>query len=71
MGLPLGFDRLELVRAGEGEVKSAALARVAGQGVFDVDVADAGGQVVLSLQGYRTAALPGNVKGGVFKVLKV
>jgi NAD(P)-dependent dehydrogenase (short-subunit alcohol dehydrogenase family) len=71
MGLPRGFDRLELVRAGEGEVESAAVARASGQGVFDVDVADAGGQVVLSLKGYRTSALPGNVSAGVFKVLKV
>jgi NAD(P)-dependent dehydrogenase (short-subunit alcohol dehydrogenase family) len=71
MGLPHGFDRLELIRAGDGEVESAAVVRAAGQGVFDVDVADAGGQVVLSLKGYRTSALPGTVKGGIFKVLKV
>ncbi|MEJ2202874.1 MAG: polyketide synthase dehydratase domain-containing protein [Gemmatimonadota bacterium] len=71
MGLPQAFERLELLKAGEGEVESAALARPAGEGVFDVDVTDATGHVVLSLKGYRTSALPGTVRGGVFRVLRV
>jgi NAD(P)-dependent dehydrogenase (short-subunit alcohol dehydrogenase family) len=70
MGLPHGFDKLELLRPGNGEVASAALARSAGEGVFDVDVADGEGRVVLSIKGYRTSTLPGKVSGEAFGVLK-
>jgi acyl transferase domain-containing protein len=70
MGLPFGFDRLEVPGAGGGEVESIALARAAGEGVFDVQVADDQGRLVLSLAGYRTAALPGAVGGDAFAALK-
>ena len=70
MGLPHGFDKLELLRPGNGEVESAALVQSAGEGVFDVDVADVDGRVVLSLKGYRTSTLPGKVSGEAFGILK-
>jgi acyl transferase domain-containing protein len=70
MGLPFGFERLDLPGAGAGEVESIALARSTGEGVFDVQVADEQGRLVLSLSGYRTAALPGAVGGDAFAALK-
>ena len=70
MGLPFGFDRLDVPGAGGGEVESIALARSTGDGVFDVQVADAQGRLVLALEGYRTAALPGAVRGDAFAPLK-
>ena len=70
MGLPFGFRRLELAGAADGEVESIALARPAGDGIFDVEVADARGRLVLALEGYRTAALPGVVAGDAFAPLK-
>ena len=42
-----------------GEAEGAAVARAMEEGSFDVEVADSAGQVVMALQGYRTAALPG------------
>ena len=62
--------RLELSGAVNGEVEGAALVEAAEEGTFDVDVADAAGQVVLALRGYRTAALPGTVSGAAFEVLR-
>jgi hypothetical protein len=70
MGLPFGFDWLEVPGAAGGEVESIALARSAGEGVFDVQVADTQGRLVLSLAGYRTSALPGGVGGDAFAALK-
>ncbi len=70
MGLPFGFARLELPGAGGGEVESVALARAVGDGVFDVQVADTQGRLVLALEGYRTSALPGVVEDGAFAALK-
>jgi NADP-dependent 3-hydroxy acid dehydrogenase YdfG len=70
MGLPFGFVKLEMPGAGGGEVESVALARALGEGSFDVQVADAQGRLVLSLAGYRTAALPGAVGSDAFAPLK-
>ena len=69
MGLPFGFDRLELPEPG-GEVESVARAKRSGDGLFDVDVTDGEGRVLVSLVGYRTAPLPGTVAGDAFRVLK-
>ena len=70
MGLPFGFDRLELLRAGDGEVECAAVVHPRDGGAFDVEVADVDGKVLLALEGYRTAALPGPVHGADFAVLR-
>ncbi|GMV05081.1 MAG: hypothetical protein AMXMBFR53_13610 [Gemmatimonadota bacterium] len=70
MGLPQGFQRLELLAAAQGEVESTAAARARPEGAFDVEVADASGRVILSLSGYRTSALPGTVAGEAFGALK-
>jgi Polyketide synthase dehydratase N-terminal domain len=70
MGLPFGFDRLELLRAGDGEVECAAVVHPRDGGAFDVEVADVDGKVLLALEGYRTAALPGPVRGADFAVLR-
>ncbi len=70
MGLPFGFRRLELLRPGNGEVVSAALAASTAEGAFDVDVVDARGRVLTSLTGYRTSALPGGVSPEAFQSLK-
>jgi len=70
MGLPFGFEKLDLPGTGGGEVESVALARALGEGSFDVQVADSHGRLVLSLAGYRTAALPGAVAADAFAPLK-
>jgi hypothetical protein len=70
MGLPFGIRRLAVPGAAGGEVECVALARGQAEGIFDVEVVDAGGRVILSLQGYRTAALPGAVGGNAFAGLK-
>jgi hypothetical protein len=70
MGLPFGFRRLELAGAVNGEVESTAVVEATDDGAFDVDVANADGQVVLSLRGYRTSALPGEVSGEAFGALR-
>jgi hypothetical protein len=62
--------KLEVPGAGGGEVEGVALARALGEGSFDVQVADAQGRLVLSLAGYRTAALPGAVGSDAFAPLK-
>ena len=70
MGLPQGFRALRLFADPVGEAEGAAVARAMEEGSFDVEVADAAGQVVLALQGYRTAALPGTVGGDAFVSLR-
>jgi acyl transferase domain-containing protein/acyl carrier protein/NAD(P)-dependent dehydrogenase (short-subunit alcohol dehydrogenase family) len=70
MGLPLGFRRLELAGEVNGEVESTAVVEATDDGSFDVDVANTDGQVVLSLRGYRTSALPGEVSGEAFGALR-
>ena len=63
MGLPFGFQRLEILQPA-GETAGSAVASTAGDDTFDVDVADTEGRVVLSVRGYRTSALPGRVSLG-------
>ena len=70
MGLPFGFRRLELAGELNGEVESTAMVEATTDGAFDVDVANAEGEVVLSLRGYRTSALPGEVSGEAFRALR-
>ncbi|MGD8321469.1 MAG: SDR family NAD(P)-dependent oxidoreductase, partial [Gemmatimonadota bacterium] len=70
MGLPYGFRRLELLRPANGEVESAAVVRTDQDGVYDVDVSDTDGRLVLSLKGYRTSALPGPVSSDAFLLLR-
>jgi hypothetical protein len=70
MGLPFGFERLELLRPANGEVESAAVVRPRPEGGFDVEVADVEGRVVLALEGYRTSALPGTVRAADFAALR-
>jgi malonyl CoA-acyl carrier protein transacylase len=70
MALPAGFRRLALPGAARGEGASVALARSDGAGVFDVQVADAEGRLVLALSGYRTSALPGTVTDEAFAPLR-
>ncbi len=70
MGLPFGFRRLELAGEGNGEVESTAVVEATDDGTFDVDVANADGQVILSLRGYRTSALPGAVSREAFGALR-
>jgi len=70
MGLPFGFERLELLRPANGEVESAAVVRQRAEGAFDVEVADVEGRVVLSLEGYRTSVLPGTVRAADFAALR-
>ncbi len=70
MGLPFGFERLELLRPANGEVESAAVVRPRAEGGFDVEVADVEGRVVLTLEGYRTSALPGTVRAADFAALR-
>jgi NAD(P)-dependent dehydrogenase (short-subunit alcohol dehydrogenase family)/acyl carrier protein len=71
MGLPHAFDRMEILRPMNGvEAQTTALVSTTGEGVFDIQVADADGEVVLLLQGYRTSALPTTVDAGAFHALK-
>jgi hypothetical protein len=70
MGLPHAFRRLDLMGPGGDEAGAAALATPLADGTFDVDVTDARGHLVMSLKGYRTAALPQPVEAEAFGVLK-
>ncbi|MCG6957561.1 MAG: SDR family NAD(P)-dependent oxidoreductase [Gemmatimonadetes bacterium] len=66
MGLPFGFQSLEILQPA-GEMASSAVASTAADEGFDIDVADAEGRVLLSVRGYRTSALPGRVSLEVFQ----
>jgi acyl transferase domain-containing protein/acyl carrier protein len=69
MGLPFGFERLELPDP-PGEIESLARARRSGDDRFDVEVTDTEGRVLLSLSGYSTSPLPGTVAGAALRRLK-
>jgi hypothetical protein len=69
--LPSRIDRLDFLRTTNGEpAGSTALVRDAGEGAFDVDVTDGSGQILFSLQGYRTNPLPVPIGADPFKSLK-
>jgi acyl transferase domain-containing protein/acyl carrier protein/NAD(P)-dependent dehydrogenase (short-subunit alcohol dehydrogenase family) len=70
MGLPHAFDRLEILRPPNGEDGATALVRPVGQGVFDAEVTDAHGAVLMVLEGYRTSALPTPVDASAFAALR-
>lgn len=70
MGLPHAFRRLEILRAPRGEGGATALVNATGDGVFDVQVTDPEGGVLMVLEGYRTSALPAPVDAGAFAALK-
>ena len=59
MGLPYGFERLELLRPSDGEVESAAVVRSRDGGLFDVEVADVEGRVLLSAGGLSDVGAAG------------
>ena len=71
MGLPSALDRLELFQPGGGvEAGASALVTTRAEGVFDVDVVDAQSNMIMSIRGYRTSALPQPVKVDGFEALK-
>jgi hypothetical protein len=69
MGLPRSFDRLEILQAPPDE-GALALVTDRGEGVFDVQVTDLHGNVLLVIEGYRTSPLPTPLEAGAFAALQ-
>jgi hypothetical protein len=62
LALPGGIGRVELLAdPATATAPFTAVATPSGSGAFDCTVLDAGGQLVLRLDGYRTSALPGQL----------
>ena len=64
LGLPYGFEKLEIVSALENAPGAALLAvvRRSPEGAYDAEVVDDKGKVYMILRGYRTMDLPDTVK---------
>ncbi len=72
MGLPHSVDSVVPTRHGDGDLEGAAALLLPGdpERGHDLDVVAANGTVLLSIRGYRTAALQSPVAAGVFPALR-